>query len=82
GFLESYTRWIFHGESLFASVSRDNESSDSSSGDEIQEMLHDAFGIPPPSPVCGMSSDEPERDNREGLDQVNESFLKLSSEVE
>ncbi|CAK9152145.1 unnamed protein product [Ilex paraguariensis] len=82
GFLESYTRWIFHGEISFASVSRDNESSDSSLGDEIQEMLHDAFGIPPPSPIYGMSSGELERDNREGPDQATEKLAHKPNRVE
>ncbi|KAH0661004.1 hypothetical protein KY289_029752 [Solanum tuberosum] len=45
GFLTSYTSWIYHGEELF-SLKLVNQLD---KGDEVQDMLHEAFGIPPTS---------------------------------
>ncbi|KAG5543280.1 hypothetical protein RHGRI_016127 [Rhododendron griersonianum] len=49
GFLPSNTCWIFHGEFVTSPVARteDKGQSDSYEGDEIHELLYDAFGIPP-----------------------------------
>ncbi|KAH0644819.1 hypothetical protein KY290_033757 [Solanum tuberosum] len=47
GFLTSYTSWIYHGEELFSSklVNQLDKGDDH----EMQDMLHEAFGIPPTS---------------------------------
>ena len=48
GFLSSYTLWIFRVVGSSSSVSSNNNKgeSDTSDGDNMQEMLCDAFGIP------------------------------------
>ncbi|KAK6793898.1 hypothetical protein RDI58_007351 [Solanum bulbocastanum] len=43
GFLNSYTSWIYRGEELFSSKLVNQLDKD----DEMQDMLHEAFGIPP-----------------------------------
>ncbi|KAH0775373.1 hypothetical protein KY290_012510 [Solanum tuberosum] len=54
GFLTSYTSWIYHGEELFSSKLVNQLDK----GDEMQDMLHEAFGIPPTSFVDMDTSDE------------------------
>ncbi|KAH0650424.1 hypothetical protein KY284_030336, partial [Solanum tuberosum] len=52
GFLTSYTSWIYHGEKLFSSKLVNQLDK----GDEIQDMLHEAFGIPPTSNFVDMDT--------------------------
>ena len=52
GFLTSYTSWIYHGEKLVSSKSVN----ELDKGDEMQDMLHEAFGIPPTSDFVNMNT--------------------------
>ncbi|OIT39251.1 hypothetical protein A4A49_55306 [Nicotiana attenuata] len=52
GFLPSYINWIFHGETSSSSMSVDRLDR----GDEIQYLVHDAFGVPPTSDVINMDT--------------------------
>ncbi|XP_058181124.1 uncharacterized protein LOC131299553 [Rhododendron vialii] len=81
GFLPSYTCWIFHGEFVASPVARteDKGQSDSYEGDEMHELLYDAFGIPPFVPptngTTGSSSNY-------GPDEKTKKFFSLLKEAE
>ena len=82
GFLQTYTHWIFHGEESVP-VDFDNENIGQSSDghDEMQEMIHDAFGIPPSS-VFDASDTDPHMGSRQGPDEGTKNFFNLLKEVE
>ncbi|XP_028051175.1 uncharacterized protein LOC114255823 [Camellia sinensis] len=82
GFLPSYTRWIFHGEDLPASVPLNENVSDSNDGDEVNEMIYEGFGLPPPS-LVHLASNETGSSNIElGPDKKTERFFSLLKEAE
>ena len=77
GFITSYTCWTFHGESSSSS----SRNSESNIGDEMQEMIHDAFGISPSFPFSDMD-DHDERQHREGPNLEAKKFFNLIKEAE
>ncbi|WMV49961.1 hypothetical protein MTR67_043346 [Solanum verrucosum] len=82
GFLTSYTSWIYHGEELFSSklVNQLDKV------DEMQDMLHEAFGIPPTSNFVDMDTSAEGFDglnqHNMGFDKKTEKFFSLLKEVE
>ncbi|XP_028116383.1 uncharacterized protein LOC114314134 [Camellia sinensis] len=81
GFLPSYTRRIFHGEDLPASVPLNENVSDSNDGDEVNKMIYEGFGLPPPS-LVHLASNETRSSNIElGPDKKTERFFSLLKEA-
>lgn len=82
GFLEGYTCWIFHGESMSSTITNNQ----SPTGDEMQDMLHDAFGVPTMNIVsdwAGEARAEASSTNtRQGLDDNTQNFFNLLKEAE
>ncbi|KAH0639292.1 hypothetical protein KY290_036564 [Solanum tuberosum] len=83
GFLTSYTSWIYHGEELFSSklVNQLDKGDDH----EMQDMLHEALGIPPTSFVDMDTSAEGfdgSNQHNMGFDKKTEEFFLLLKEVE
>ncbi|XP_049406168.1 uncharacterized protein LOC125869771 [Solanum stenotomum] len=81
GFLTSYTSWIYHGEELFSSKLVNQLDK----GDEMQDMLHEAFGIPPTSFVDMDTSAEGfdgSNQHNMGFDKKTEEFFRLLKEAE
>ncbi|KAM3199755.1 hypothetical protein P3L10_032115 [Capsicum annuum] len=82
GFLTSYTSWIYHGQQPSSSVSV----TQLDKGDEMQDMLHETFGIPPTSSFADMDNSgegfgRSNQHNR-GFDKNIEDFFNLLKEVE
>ena len=77
GFLQSYTSWTFHGESLLNSV----PASKSMVNNEMREMIHDAFGIPPSFPIDNRECNEDHR-HRDDPDEETKKFFNLIKEAE
>ncbi|KAF7127027.1 hypothetical protein RHSIM_Rhsim11G0067600 [Rhododendron simsii] len=77
----SYTRWIFHGEFVASPVARteDKGQSDSYEGDEMHELLYDAFGIPPFVPP---TDDTIGSSGNYGPDEKTKKFFSLLKEAE
>ncbi|KAM3344328.1 hypothetical protein P3S68_026420 [Capsicum galapagoense] len=82
GFLTSYTSWIYHGEQSSSSVSMTQLDKD----DEMQDMLHEAFGIPPTSSFADMDNSGEgfggSSQHNRGFDKKTEEFFNLLKEVE
>lgn len=82
GFLTSYTSWIYHGEELFSSKLVNQLDK----GDEMQDMLHEAFGIPPTSNFVDMDTSaegfDGSNQHNMGFDKKNEEFFRLLKEAE
>ncbi|XP_060213667.1 uncharacterized protein LOC132640887 isoform X2 [Lycium barbarum] len=82
GFLTSYTTWIYHGERSSSSVSVDKLDRD----DEMQDMLHEAFGIPPTSGFVDIDIDGDgfggSNLHNKGFDKKTEEFFNLLKEAE
>ncbi|XP_006355762.1 uncharacterized protein [Solanum tuberosum] len=72
GFLTSYTSWIYHGEELFSSKLVNQLDK----GDEMQDMLHEAFGIPPTSNFVDMDT------SAEGFDGSNQHNMGFDKKTE
>ncbi|WMV08116.1 hypothetical protein MTR67_001501 [Solanum verrucosum] len=77
------TSWIYHGEELFSSklVNQLDKGDDH----EMQDMLHEAFGIPPTSFVdMDTSAEGFDRSNQDnmGFDKKTEEFFRLLKEAE
>ncbi|OIT03446.1 hypothetical protein A4A49_57517 [Nicotiana attenuata] len=69
GFLSGYVNWIFHGETSSSSMSVDRLDI----GDELQSLVHDAFGVPPTSDCINMDT---RGDSFGGSNQHNVEFDK------
>ncbi|XP_049399799.1 uncharacterized protein LOC125863867 [Solanum stenotomum] len=83
GFLTSYTSWIFHGEKSSSPICVDQLDT----GDEMQDMLHEAFGIPPTSSFVDMDTSGTDglgssNQHNRGFDKKTGEFFKLLKEVE
>ena len=81
GFLPIYTLWIFHGEDPLSEDENKGESV-SSDGDEINEMIYDAFGIPFSSRGNVVGDDKAFDNSEQGFDEKTEKNLKLLKEGE
>ncbi|GMP67353.1 hypothetical protein CsSME_00027372 [Camellia sinensis var. sinensis] len=81
GFLPSYTKWIFHGEDLSASMPLNENISDSNDGDEVNEMIYERFGLPPPSLVHLTSNETGSSNIKLGPDKKIERFFSLLKEA-
>ncbi|XP_058217100.1 uncharacterized protein LOC131327994 [Rhododendron vialii] len=82
GFTPSYTVWIFHGEkSQPTNCGVENSGCGNFNGqDEMQEMVRDAFGIPPIQ-AHDIDLDPPLGDGH-NLDEETTKFFKLLKEAE
>ncbi|WMV58364.1 hypothetical protein MTR67_051749 [Solanum verrucosum] len=82
GFLTSYTSWIYHGEELFSSKLVNQLDK----GDEMQDMLHETFGIPPTSNFVDKDTSaegfDGSNQHNMGFDKKTEEFFSLLKEVE
>lgn len=56
--------------------------SDSSENGDMLGMLHDAFGVPPPSLMQSMVEDSSNFNTIEGMDDKTKNFFKLLKECE
>ena len=74
GFLPSYTHWIFHWEDPLSEDENKGESV-SSDGDEINEMIYDAFGIPFSSRGNVVGDDKAGDNSEQGFDEKIEKNL-------
>ncbi|KAK3038954.1 hypothetical protein RJ639_027439 [Escallonia herrerae] len=75
GFLNSYTHWIFHGESSLTSSSIPEPIV----SDRTQEMIRDAFGVPMFNQLDQIGSGEGNEDS-DGLDDGTKKFFNLARE--
>ncbi|KAH7850737.1 hypothetical protein Vadar_002263 [Vaccinium darrowii] len=55
--------------------------SDSSENDDMLGMLHDAFGVPPPSLMPSVGEDSSNVNTTEGMDEKTKNFFKLLKDV-
>ncbi|KAK3017590.1 hypothetical protein RJ639_003804 [Escallonia herrerae] len=77
GFLNTYTHWIFHGESSLTSSSIPEPAM----GDRTQEMICDAFGVTMFNQLDEIGSGEGNEDG-DGLDDATKKFFYLVKEAE
>lgn len=81
GFLTSYISWIYHGEKLFSSKLVNQLDK----GDEMQDMLHEAFGIPPTSNFVDMDTGvegfDGSNQHNMGFDKKTKEFFSLLKEA-
>ena len=81
GFLTSYSSLIYHGDELHSSKLVNQLDK----GDEMQDMLHEAFGIPPTYLVYMETSAEGfdgSHQHKTSFDKKNEEFILLLKEAE